>query len=126
MTVTAAGPTVAPAPAARTGSPAHQAYLLLRLGFTVAPILFGLDKFAHVLVDWDRYLAPEFVDLLNYRLGVHHAEIGDFGSAGGAEIHLARSLESPLATLTVGENGYTRAVAGSSLRLGGCDFLLGG
>jgi len=72
------------------------------------------------------FLIPEFVDLLNYRLGVHHAEIGDFGSAGGAEIHLARSLESPLATLTVGENGYTRAVAGSSLRLGGGDFLLGG
>ena len=31
---------------------------MLRLGFTVAPILFGLDKFAHVLVNWDRYLAP--------------------------------------------------------------------
>jgi hypothetical protein len=44
--------------------PAFQAFTLLRIGFTVAPILFGLDKFAHVLVDWDRYLAPEFVDLL--------------------------------------------------------------
>lgn len=32
---------------------------------TVAPILFGLDKFAHALVDWDMYLAPEFVDLFN-------------------------------------------------------------
>ena len=41
-----------------------QAYALLRIGFIVAPILFGLDKFAHVLVDWDRYLAPEFVDVL--------------------------------------------------------------
>jgi hypothetical protein len=29
----------------------------------VAPILFGLDKFFHVLVDWDVYLAPEFSDL---------------------------------------------------------------
>jgi uncharacterized membrane protein YphA (DoxX/SURF4 family) len=38
--------------------PAYQAYWLLRIGFTVAPILFGLDKFAGVLVDWTQYLAP--------------------------------------------------------------------
>jgi hypothetical protein len=44
--------------------PAVQAFWLLRIGFVVAPILFGLDKFAHVLVDWDVYLAPEFPDLL--------------------------------------------------------------
>ena len=45
--------------------PVVQAFTLLRLGFTLAPILFGLDKFAHVLVNWDRYLAPELADLLN-------------------------------------------------------------
>ena len=45
--------------------PAAQAFLLLRLAFTVAPILFGLDKFAEVLTDdWTRYLAPEFNDLI--------------------------------------------------------------
>ncbi len=44
--------------------PAYQALMLLRTAFTVAPILFGLDKFAHWLVDWDRYLAPEVVDAL--------------------------------------------------------------
>jgi hypothetical protein len=37
---------------------AYQGYLLLRTAFTVAPILFGLDKFANVLVDWPQYLAP--------------------------------------------------------------------
>ena len=42
----------------RLDNPAYQAFWLLRLGFTVAPILFGLDKFAHVLVNWDKYLAP--------------------------------------------------------------------
>jgi len=31
---------------------------LLHVGFTVAPIVAGLDKFFHVLVNWDRYLAP--------------------------------------------------------------------
>ncbi len=45
-------------------NPAYQAFWLLRSGFTVAPILFGLDKFAHLLVNWDRYLAPRLDDLL--------------------------------------------------------------
>ena len=38
--------------------PAYQAFTLLRIGFTVAPILFGLDKFFNVLVSWEIYLAP--------------------------------------------------------------------
>src|SRR3954465_3161490 len=36
-----------------------QAFWLMRLGFTLVPILFGADKFAHVMVNWDKYLAPE-------------------------------------------------------------------
>ena len=46
----------------RTG--ADEAYFLLRTVFTVAPILFGLDKFAQVLSDWDFYLAPWINDLV--------------------------------------------------------------
>lgn len=42
----------------RLRDPAYQAFLLLRTVFTVAPILFGLDKFANVMVDWPTYLAP--------------------------------------------------------------------
>jgi len=38
--------------------PAYQAFWLLRAGFTVAPILFGLDKFAELLTNWEGYLAP--------------------------------------------------------------------
>src|SRR3954454_5077108 len=38
--------------------PAYQAFTLLRIAFTVAPIAFGLDKFFNVLVDWETYLAP--------------------------------------------------------------------
>jgi uncharacterized membrane protein YphA (DoxX/SURF4 family) len=38
--------------------PAHQAYTLLRVGFALLPILAGLDKFTHFLVDWSQYLAP--------------------------------------------------------------------
>jgi uncharacterized membrane protein YphA (DoxX/SURF4 family) len=36
----------------------EQTFWLLRLGFTAAPILFGLDKFTNLLVDWSTYLAP--------------------------------------------------------------------
>lgn len=44
--------------------PAYQAFWLLRIGFTVAPILFGADKFAHLLTNWDRYLAPRLNNIL--------------------------------------------------------------
>jgi uncharacterized membrane protein YphA (DoxX/SURF4 family) len=47
----------------RAGDPAQQAFLLLRTVFTVAPIAFGLDKFANLLTDWPGYLAP-FADRL--------------------------------------------------------------
>ena len=36
---------------------AYQAFLLLRIGFTAAPILFGIDKFFNWTVHWPDYLA---------------------------------------------------------------------
>jgi hypothetical protein len=44
--------------------PARQAFLLLRTVFTVAPIVFGLDKAANLLTDWPRYLAPTINDIV--------------------------------------------------------------
>jgi hypothetical protein len=44
--------------------PTFQAFWLLRIGFTVAPILFGLDKFTNLLTDWPAYLAPRIDDLV--------------------------------------------------------------
>src|SRR3954452_16951859 len=52
-----------PTRTAERRDPAFQAFLLLRTVFTVAPIVFGLDKFFNVLTDWPGYLAP-FVDRL--------------------------------------------------------------
>jgi uncharacterized membrane protein YphA (DoxX/SURF4 family) len=46
------------------GDVAYQAFLLLRIAFTVAPIVFGLDKFFNVLVDWEAYLAPWINDIV--------------------------------------------------------------
>ena len=42
----------------RVSSPAYQAYQILRLGFIVAPIVAGLDKFFNLLVNWEQYLPP--------------------------------------------------------------------
>src|SRR5215207_4090134 len=45
--------------------PVAQAFTLLRIAFCVAPILFGIDKFANVLTDdWTRYLSIEFNNIL--------------------------------------------------------------
>ena len=43
--------------------PRYQAFALLRIAFTVAPIAFGLDKFFNVMVDWPTYLAPWINDI---------------------------------------------------------------
>ena len=44
--------------------PGYQAFLLLRIGFAALPILFGLDKFFDVLVNWESYLAPWINDIV--------------------------------------------------------------
>jgi len=65
MTTTSTTAAALPRRAAITTDPAAQALLLLRVVFAVAPIVFGLDKFAGVLTDdWTRYLAPAFDDLI--------------------------------------------------------------
>jgi hypothetical protein len=49
---------VSNATAIRVSSPSYQAYQILHIAFTVAPIVAGLDKFFHFLVNWDMYLSP--------------------------------------------------------------------
>src|SRR5688500_19735527 len=44
--------------------PTFQAFALLRVGFTVAPVLYSVDKFLDWLVHWEIYLAPEFNDII--------------------------------------------------------------
>ena len=57
------GAAVSPARADRQ-DPRYQAFALLRIAFTVAPIAFGLDKFFNVMVDWPTYLAPWINDIV--------------------------------------------------------------
>jgi uncharacterized membrane protein YphA (DoxX/SURF4 family) len=55
---------LAPTFSERLKDPAYQAFYLLRIAFTVAPILFGIDKFFNVMVDWEQYLAPWINDIV--------------------------------------------------------------
>ena len=55
---------IAPRSASLRSDPTYQAFWLLRIGFTLAPILFGLDKFANVLTNWEVYLSPRFDSLI--------------------------------------------------------------
>jgi len=64
--------------AVRTQSPAYQAYLILHTAFVVAPLIAGIDKFFHFLVNWDQYLSPivaRVVPAHTFMLGVGVIEI---------------------------------------------------
>ena len=53
--------------------PTFQAFWMMRIGFGIVPILFGADKFAHVMVNWDKYLAPELQHWLSPFGTVHQS-----------------------------------------------------
>src|SRR5437660_8633176 len=64
----------------RVSSPSYQAFQILHVAFTVAPVVAGLDKFFHVLVDWDMYLSPIVPRMLGisghtFMLGVGGIEV---------------------------------------------------
>jgi len=60
------------------------------------------------------FLIPELVDRISYRKGPYFANVGDFGSAGAAEIQYRSSLDAPFAQLTLGEHGYRRGLLAGS------------
>ena len=64
--------------------PAYQAYQLLYLGFIVAPLVAGIDKFTNVLTDWSHYLAPVVTDLMPFSAGTFMMFVGivEIGAAG--------------------------------------------
>lgn len=63
MNETKSSPLVSETMDSTASNAGYQAYQILRVGFTVAPIVAGLDKFFHLLVNWDQYL-PAFVNNL--------------------------------------------------------------
>jgi hypothetical protein len=73
------------APYARPG---YQAFLILYAGFTALPILAGLDKFAHLLVNWDQYLAPRIANLLPVSAHTFMLAVGVIEVAAGVLVAL--------------------------------------
>ena len=69
------------------------------------------------------WLLPELVNRIRYRKGPYFAEEGDFSSAGTARIGLFDKLPQGIAALTLGENGYRRALVANSSALGAGDLL---
>jgi hypothetical protein len=59
----------------RNGS-TYKAYQVLHFGFTVAPILAGLDKFTNILVNWSVYLAPSVAKMLPLSAGAFMRVVG--------------------------------------------------
>jgi hypothetical protein len=60
------------------------------------------------------FLIPELVERIDYRKGPYDARNGDFASAGSADIAYRASLAAPLAQISLGQNGYRRALLGAS------------
>ena len=76
---------------------ARQAFLLLRIAFTVAPILFGLDKFANVLTDdWTKYLSSEFNSLIPGNADTAMSIVGVIEVVAGAVVAVAPRYGSVL------------------------------
>jgi len=72
------------------------------------------------------FLIPEFIDKVEYKKGTYYAEEGNFSAAGAADIHYKRKLDdSLLLSLAGGQDGYARALLGTSVNIGGGDLLLG-
>lgn len=69
------------------------------------------------------FLIPELVDRVRYRKGAYYADEGDFSSAGAAHIDYARKLDGTLAQLSLGENGYQRALLAASPAAGKGNLL---
>jgi hypothetical protein len=81
-------------------SPGLQAFWALRLGFTVLPILFGIDKFATVLTDdWTRYLASGFNDLIPGSAADAMHLVGVIEIVAGVVVLLLPRLGGPVVAL---------------------------
>jgi outer membrane receptor protein involved in Fe transport len=64
------------------------------------------------------FLIPEIVSGVQYAKGPYFAENGDFATAGSANINYVNSLDAPILRMSGGEQGYGRAIAAASPRVG--------
>ena len=77
----------------------RQAFMLLRTIFTVAPIVFGLDKFTNLLTDWTHYLAPIATDIIPVSPQVFMYGVGIVEIAAGILVALRPKIGSLVVAL---------------------------
>jgi hypothetical protein len=98
------------------------AYQILRLGFTVAPILFGLDKFFNLMTDWTDFL-PEFVtDVISG--GVVMAVVGVVEIAAGIGVWLRPKIFAYVVSVWLGVIIITLVITGGFWDIALRDFGL--
>jgi hypothetical protein len=103
-------------PTAGTRTPAAaatQVFWLLRAGFTVLPVVFGLDKFANVLTDWPKYLAPQIDDLVPGTAAQAMLAVGVVEIVAGLLVAVLPRIGAPLVAL------WLAGIIGDLLLLGG-------
>jgi len=69
------------------------------------------------------FMIPELVQTVNYTKGPFNIEVGDFATAGSANFIYPTVLKNGIGSLTMGENGYERALAASQLPLLGGNLI---
>ena len=108
-------------------SPVYQAFLILLIGFTAAPLIAGADKFFGILTDWTKYLAPVFPNLIGisaqsfmYAVGIIEIAAGlivvSIPSIGGYVV--AGWLLGIIVNLLLLQNYYDIALRDLGLALG--------
>jgi hypothetical protein len=75
---------------------AYQVFVLLRIGFTVAPILFGIDKFFNWTVHWPDYLAGWINDIMPGTAQDFMYFVGAVEIAAGLIVAVAPMIGAPL------------------------------
>ena len=105
----------------------YQAFLMLRIAFSVAPILFGLDKFFNVLTDWPQYLAGWVDDLMPGSAQDFMYAVGGIEILAGVLVALRPRYGAPIVaawlagiivTLVTGPGFYDIALRDFGLLLG--------
>lgn len=71
------------------------------------------------------FLIPELVETVHHRKGPYHADVGDSGSAGAADLRYAKTLDRGFAQLEAGSFGYARGVFAGSGKIGPGNLLYG-
>lgn len=83
----------------RGTEPGYQAYSMLYVGYIALPLIAGLDKFAHYLVDWDKYLSPLALALIGGRITGFLSLVGLVEIAAGVLVAVKPRLGSIVVSL---------------------------